>query len=214
MAPPRCRKCFAFLNKKWGVDRAGNKRPRPEWCCPACEDVLLCFGCCQCAKTNVGWGGSRNNASSTQRARAPAAPAAPAASAAPATLLASSLPLRREPPPLPVRLQSRSRSREGRRCKRAKIAKALIDQWRGCSLPERPMPTGNRPDAGLVPGATWGAALRVGRAQTEELLRQGAYHSSVHLTLYLEWAAGELRARRAAAQGGLELGRQIQSFLR
>eukprot|EP00973_Karenia_brevis_P062905 8744185-Karenia_brevis.AAC.1 len=207
MAPPTCRKCSSFLNKKWGVDRAGNKRLRHEWCCPTCEDVLLCFACCQCEKTHVGWGGSSNrgNASSIQQPRAPAAPAA---------LPASSLPPQCQPPPLPARLQSRSRSREGRRCKRAKIAKALIDQWRGFSIPERPMPTGNRPDAGLVPGATWGEALRIGKAHTEELLRQGAYHSSVHLTLYLEWAAGELRARNAAAQGGLEIGRQIQNFLR
>ncbi|CAE8738646.1 unnamed protein product, partial [Polarella glacialis] len=49
-------------------------------------------------------------------------------------------------------------------------------------------------------------ALRISKAQTEELLRQGTYHSSVHLMLYLEWAAGELMARSAEAQGGLEIG--------
>ena len=59
-------------------------------------------------------------------------------------------------------------------------------------------------------------ALRVGRPQIDELLRQdpSGYRSSVHLTLFLEWAAAELRAQRAERQGAAELGRHIQSFLR
>ena len=149
MAPPTCRTCSCFLNKKWGVDRAGKKRPRNQLCCPTCEDVLLCFGCCQCEKTNPGWGGnrSRGSASSNHESRAPAL--AP-------TLPGPPPPLRPGPPPLAPRLESRSRSREGRRCKRAKITKALLDQWRRCSIPERPMPSGSRPDAGLVPGGNLG----------------------------------------------------------
>ena len=115
----------------------------------------------------------------------------------------------------PAPARSRSRSREGRRYTRSKIAKALQDQWRYLAVADRPMPPPGRADSGLVPGGTRGEALRVGRAQTEELLRQSAsgYHSSVHLSLYLQWAAVELRAQRSSAVAGLEIGRHIQQFL-
>ena len=76
------------------------------------------------------------------------------------------------------------------------------------------MPSGNRADVGVVPGRTWEEALRIGEDETKELLREGTYHSSVHLSLYLEWAAEELRQRNVAAQGGLEVGRHILNFLR
>jgi ribosomal protein L16/L10AE len=87
------------------------------------------------------------------------------------------------------------------------------------------MPEGNRPDVGKVPGRTWEEALRIGEAETKELLREGTYNSSVHLSLYLEWAAEELRQRNVEAaeelrqrnveaQAGLELGRHILNFLR
>ena len=143
-----------------------------------------------------------------------AAAVAPAAEAAP------------PPPPAPpppavapaaarAAARSRSRSREGRRYTRSKIVKALQDQWRRLAVVDRPMPPSGRADSGLVPGATWGEALRLGRAQIEELLRQdpSGYHSSVHLSLYLQWATGELRAQRSSAVAGLELGRHIQQFL-
>jgi hypothetical protein len=116
--------------------------------------------------------------------------------------------------PRPSRLQSRSRSREGRRNTRSKIRKAHIDQWRLLAIPDRPMPSGRGADIGLLPGATWEEALRKGKDKTEELLREGTYHSSVRLSLYLEWAAEELRQRSVAAQGGLEVRRHILNFLR
>jgi len=132
------------------------------------------------------------------------APAAETAAVAPATAAVA-----------PATARSRSRSREGRRYTRSKIVKALQDRWRYLAVADRPMPPSGRADSGLVPGATWGEALRTGRAQTEELLRQdpSGYHSSVHLSLYLQWAAVELRAQRFSAAAGLELGRHIQQFL-
>ncbi len=77
------------------------------------------------------------------------------------------------------------------------------------------MPPAGRRDSGLAPGASWGDALRAGRLQTAELLRQEptGYHGSVHLSLYLQWAAVEIRAEQSRAFGGLELGRHIQQFL-
>ena len=96
--------------------------------------------------------------------------------------------------------------------------KALQDQWRYLAVADRPMPPSRpsrRADSGLVPGATWGEALRTGRGQTDELLRKdpSGYHSSVHLSLYLQWAAVERRAQRSSAVAGLELGRHILQFM-
>jgi len=146
------------------------------------------------------------------------APAAAAAAVAPATAAAAVAPAAAAAATAavaPATARSRSRSREGRRYTRSKIVKALQDQWRYLAVADRPMPPSGRADSGLVPGATWGEALRTGRAQTEELLRQdpSGYHSSVHLSLYLQWAAVELRAQRSSAAAGLELGRHIQQFL-
>ena len=79
---------------------------------------------------------------------------------------------------------------------------------------------------GIVGYGTWSQGL-VGdaRLRTRELLdseRFGQQRNvpSVHLSLYLRWAEGDLRAEAEAAErqrparaGGLDLGRHIQSFL-
>jgi hypothetical protein len=118
-------------------------------------------------------------------------------------------------PPPATGSRDRSRSAEGRRYTRKKITEAFLSQWRYLKVPDRPMPPVGRRDSGLVPGTSWAEALRVGRLQTEELLRQepSGYHGSVHLTLYLQWAAVEIRSEQSRRLGGLELGRHIQQFL-
>ena len=168
---------------------------------------------CDCRQLGLATG--RNAPRTGARAVSAAVPAAIPVAAAVAPAAAAPAAVAAAPAVAPAPARSRSRSREGRRYTRSKIAKALQDQWRYLAVADRPLPPPGRADSGLVPGATWGEALRIGRAQTEELLRQSAtgYHSSVRLSLYLQWAAVELRAQRSSAVAGLEIGRHIQQFL-
>ena len=140
------------------------------------------------------------------------------------------------------RLSSRSRSREGRRYKRERIKASLLAEWRyEPTKGQRPMPKAEpgkrRYDEGIVPGRNWQEALRVGKEKTLELLRlePSGYHSSVHLSQYLQWAKEELQAQREKESkalqaqrekeakalrtqreekaGAFEIGRLIQGFL-
>ena len=81
-------------------------------------------------------------------------------------------------------------------------------------MADRPMPPLGTAVYRLVPGATWGEALRVGRAETQELLRLNpdGYHDSCLLTLYLQWAAPLLR-QEAAEESAAEVGAHILQFL-
>ena len=106
--------------------------------------------------------------------------------------------------------------REGRRNERHAIRSSLLAQWRlfGDDLGSRPLPTTGR-HANLVSGRTWREALRSPR--TRELLRSHEWitnrrHSSVHLTLFLEWAERGLAEQSSRRCGGLELGRHILTF--
>ena len=236
MGPPTCRcggpcakrtcsaaqLCGAALNAKWGVDATtGGKRPRAEWQCPSCHDLLRCKQCCTCLKDGWGGGGTRvvSSASSAaphgiERALSQAPLAPPLAVAAPAAAPS-------------VADRARSRSREGRRCDRATIADRLQRQWRLVDTASRPLPnTPGRFDDGIVPGLVWADGLcGEGLVRTRELLngerwRREQTHSSVHLTLYLQWAQYQLArldaaeaARASSRQGGLELGRLIQNYM-
>ena len=226
MPAPECQACSSFLNKKWGVDENGVKRPRASWCCPYCKDILKCFQCCQCQKVHHNWGGSDQRgraavSASTIRAQGNAVGLVNASSNASSNAVqanAAGLVMSHSSSSNAgaETRRSRSRSAEGRRYTRSKITKALIDQWRHLKIAERPMPSAGRADSGIIPGATWGEALRKGKSQTQELLRQDSsgYHSSVHLTLYLQWASEEIRKQGSRHVAGLEIGRHIQEFLR
>ena len=78
----------------------------------------------------------------------------------------------------------------------------------------------------MVGFGKWADGLRgAARGRTVELLGTSSWketheHSSVHLTLFLRWAEGQLKAEDDAKRlaestrmGGLDLGRHIQAFL-
>jgi hypothetical protein len=66
---------------------------------------------------------------------------------------------------------------------------------------------------------TWADGLRgVARVRTQELVQSEQWlaerrHPSVHLSLYLRWASGQLREQAQARVAALDLGRHLQSFL-
>ena len=133
----------------------------------------------------------------------------------PAAAPASALPAPRQ--------RSRSRGQaavaEGRRYSRAEIESRFLRQWRGLAPGERPLPGPGRRDSGVVGDGAWrsgleGAALE----RTRDLLRSerwraGGEVESVHLTMYLRWAAAELQRRDGERLAGLELGRHIAGWL-
>jgi hypothetical protein len=109
--------------------------------------------------------------------------------------------------------------KEGRRDERSTLACHLQSQWRKLDMEDRPLPPRGRRDSGLICYGLWKHGLEgEARKRTVELLehdewRRNRKHSSVHLTLYLAWAAKEIQRQQASRTAALDIGRYIQGFL-
>jgi hypothetical protein len=219
MGPPRCTVCGHGLNKRWGLDARQRKLPRHLWRCPHCLCVLRCFQHCECSgDMRQGWGGQRAAGVHGAASRALTDPGVLAPAATVATTAARVVATSAAPAPARERSPRRAADcarMEGRIYTRSEIEHRLIAQWRHCASPEeRPLPTEGA-HRGLLPGTCWSDVL--GTHQCRELLqsarwRQSREHASVHITLCLRWAEAEMARRSSSRQGGMELGRFIQSF--
>lgn len=187
--------------------------------CPNCKTRVLCRKHCGCEPI----GRSVARGASSLGITVASAPSSSSASAQPQPQQQQR---QQQQPQREPTTRQRSRSKEGRKYERRIIEGRLISQWRFLDISERPLPGPGRGDSGVVGYGKWADGLRgAARERTLELLATNSWkeaqeHSSVHLSLYLRWAEGQLNAEEEAKRrqestrmGALDLGRHIQGFL-